>query len=79
MFIQRYYIPEDSVIIFHHWFNSVPKVIDGFGDIQCGKRRYNEQPDGRIDEMFSRALTSERAMNKKSQTIDRQPNEKWIR
>jgi len=40
--MSRYYIPEDSIIIFYHWFNSIPMLVDSFGDIQCGKHRYDK-------------------------------------
>ena len=61
------HVPENSITIIYNWFNSVAMLVDCFRDIQCGKHRYEEEPDGGFSEMLTRTFSGKRVMSKSGQ------------
>ena len=46
-------------------------LVNCFGDIQCGKHRYDEEPDGGFSEMLTRTFSGKIVMSKSGQDTSR--------
>jgi hypothetical protein len=54
--LEQTHKPEDGIIKLNDRFDGLPRdIISGLGDVECGKHRRHEQPDGSFHEDGTRA------------------------